>query len=248
MMDQPGVGGRTRTSPCKVVSSHHFKCTLAKPGASSTVDDEHKRTAAVTLPAFREWRCEAAIIGRLLAGYGEFEFQLALCVGHAVRDVRQAIRDIFTIRGAEDRIKLAKKMAREPMRLTGLKDQFAETLAAVRVCKGIRNDLAHCHWATLVGGHESDGLFFVNVEDAAREKSPKKIVYRWQHASLSRLQQMESYFDYTRDCLLHVEFAMAAHRGQPGSVALPVMPTKQKQPPKTVPASRASVARLPKDF
>ena len=83
------------------------------------------------------------------------------------------------------------------MRLTGLKDEFAGAIVAMRACKDIRNQFAHCTWASLTGGHKSDGLFFTNLEDAA--KQPGNIVYQWQHANVPRLKQMEGYFAYTRD-------------------------------------------------
>ena len=111
------------------------------------------------IPAFHDWPDEGATIGRLLAGYGELELELALCVGHAIglrtEDMRRAFRSIFTTRNADDRIKLAKKMAQQPMRLTGLKDEFAEAIVAMRACKDIRNQFAHCIWASLTGGQKS---------------------------------------------------------------------------------------------
>jgi hypothetical protein len=38
------------------------------------------------MPAFHDWPAEAAIIARLLAGYGELEFQLAISAGTALTD------------------------------------------------------------------------------------------------------------------------------------------------------------------
>ena len=87
-------------------------------------------------PAFKDRPEEAAIIGRLLAFYGELEFLLALSVGRSIglgiANVRKGVRDFFTIRNADDRIDYAKQEARLPMRLTGLKGQFAEALTSIR--------------------------------------------------------------------------------------------------------------------
>jgi hypothetical protein len=200
---------------------------------------------AMLMPAFQEWPDEAAIVGRLLVDYGELEFELALSMGWAISDKRQGIRDFFSARGERRRIELADEKAGVWMRLTGVKDEFAETLAAMRACKDIRNGFAHCHWASLKHGLESDGLFFVNIEQAAG--SPGKFIFQWQHASLPRLQAMEAYYTYTHGCLLHVLAAISAQRGQPYLGVRP-MPTKKQPPPPTIPASSASAALLPADF
>ena len=201
------------------------------------------------IPAFHDWPDEGAIVGRLLAGYGNYENRS----GPVRRpfdeittdDMRRAVRSIFTERNADDRIKLAKKWARQPMQLTGL-EEFTEAIAAMGHCKGIRNAFAHCTWTSLRDGLKSDGLFFVNLEDAA--KLPGKIVYGWQHASLPRLRQMEQYFAYTRQCLIHLELAMRAQRGRPRVRFLRSMPTKLAPPPKMVAAPPVSIKLLPVDL
>jgi len=91
------------------------------------------------MPAFHEWPTESGIIARLLGGYGELEFELALCMGHSISDKRKGLRDFFAARGETTRINLAKKEAGEWMRLTGISDQFAQALEGIRACKDIRN-------------------------------------------------------------------------------------------------------------
>src|SRR5262245_59269516 len=44
---------------------------------------QSRRCAMPLMPAFRRRKTSAAIVGRLLAGYGELEFLLAFCVGAA---------------------------------------------------------------------------------------------------------------------------------------------------------------------
>jgi len=59
------------------------------------------------MPAFVRYPEEAAIIGRLLAGYGELEFDLCLCVGHARGDMDMAFKAMFRPRGETQRIDIA---------------------------------------------------------------------------------------------------------------------------------------------
>ena len=175
---------------------------------------------------------------------------MALSMGFAIRDKRQALRNFFLTRGEKARIDLVKDREKEDqsMRLTGVKAEFAETLAAVRACRKIRNDFAHCHWTTLKNGLETDGLFFVNIEQAAKSSPSGKLVFQWQHASLPRLQAMEAYYVYAHGCLSHVLAAISKQRGQPGYYGDKGMPAKQLPPPRSVPAPAASAALLTADF
>lgn len=198
------------------------------------------------MPAFHEWPTEAGIIARLLGGYGELEFELALCTGHAISDKREGIRNFFAVRGETARIKFAQSEANLGMRLSNLKDQFTRALDAMRECKDIRNNLSHCHWASLKHDQPSDGLFYVNLERSAAA-STGPIVYQWQHASLNRLQEFETFYRYASDCLWHVQGRIAAARGQPQPLSF-VMPPRKKAPPKFVPAPPDSLALLSRHF
>jgi hypothetical protein len=124
-------------------------------------------------PPFHHWPGEAAIVGRLLVDYGELEIELALSMGYAISDKRKGMRDFFRTRGAEARIRLAEEQAnpeeRPWMRLTGVGDEFAEAVAALRVCKDIRNGFAHCHWVSEKYIPECPaGLYFVDVISTQR--------------------------------------------------------------------------------
>lgn len=204
------------------------------------------RATAVIMPAFHEWPAEAAIIARLLGGYGELEFELALCMGHSIRDMRKGIRDFFAARGEKARIDLAKTEASLAMRLTGIADEFGRALQAIRHCKDIRNSLSHCHWASLKHGQPSDGLFYLNLEQSATASSGP-IVYEWRQATLAWLQDCEAYYRYTTDCLWHLQGRIATQRGQPMPLSF-IMPKRRKPPAKFVEAPAASRAVLPKEF
>ena len=53
------------------------------------------------LPAFLRYPDEAAILGRLVAGYGELEYELGECLAVTTVDSDAARRDLFLVRGAK---------------------------------------------------------------------------------------------------------------------------------------------------
>src|ERR1700738_2356229 len=64
--------------------------------------------SSIIMPAFHVYHQEAAIIGRLLAGYGELEFLLCRCVAATLGgDLSKATRILFRSRGEEHRISAA---------------------------------------------------------------------------------------------------------------------------------------------
>lgn len=57
--------------------------------------------------AFRVFPNDGAILGRLLTGYTDIEYQLCLCAGIGSGDVEKAITDVFSKRGETRRVRLA---------------------------------------------------------------------------------------------------------------------------------------------
>jgi hypothetical protein len=119
---------------------------------------------ATVMPFFNEFPNEAAIVGRLLTGYGELELELAQCVGAATGDVDAAIRALFVQRWAEARIRTAGKLAEKLYDAAGLGDDYRSTVDDMDCCRLVRNQYAHCHWYP----RREDGLGFVNLEDIAK--------------------------------------------------------------------------------
>jgi hypothetical protein len=66
------------------------------------------------MPAFHRHAQEAAIIGRLLMGYGELEFMLSGCLGRVLEDMERAQRTLFVIRGETNRLRIAEELTRYP--------------------------------------------------------------------------------------------------------------------------------------
>lgn len=90
------------------------------------------------MPAFRRRPTSAAVVGRLLAGYGELELLLAFCVGtadasrmkpkpgqqigeHRINHEYKAIKDMFRQRGETDRFNSAKKRMNEAFIAAGMR-------------------------------------------------------------------------------------------------------------------------------
>src|SRR5262249_7168200 len=52
----------------------------------------------MVMPAFQKFRGEAAIIGRLLAGYAELEIDLLNCVSEVTQDFDATLKAMFRVR------------------------------------------------------------------------------------------------------------------------------------------------------
>ena len=117
----------------------------------------------IILPAFDRYPQEAAIIGRLLAGYGELEFELYHCVAGITGDFDTVFKVMFRPRGETQRIDIADSMGRTRFRDVDLGDRFSEAVSDMRYCRKIRNQYAHCTWH-----NDYSGRFgFVQLEEIA---------------------------------------------------------------------------------
>src|SRR5262249_33912445 len=112
---------------------------------------QSRRCAMPLMPAFRRRKTSAAIVGRLLAGYGELEFLLAFCVGaahaaaiapsarpharaHRWHHNEHAIKDMFRQRAESKRFNRAKKRMNKEFAGAGLKSDYIETMGAMNPC------------------------------------------------------------------------------------------------------------------
>lgn len=192
------------------------------------------------MPAFRRRKKSAAVVGRLLAGYGELEFLLAFCVGtadassmkpkpgqqigeHRIHHEYLAIKDMFRERGESKRFEMAKKRMNKTFANAGMKADYSDTMGAMSQCLKIRNLFSHCHWAQ----SKKRGLFFINLEDAAKAPGALKLD-AFRHASPKTLDRIEEYFWYTFECLDYLAHALAIKSNVMRGPA-PLRP-KRKQP------------------
>jgi hypothetical protein len=175
------------------------------------------------LPVFPRYPKEAEIIGRLLAGYGELEFELCLCLGAALGDEDTAIRVMFRARGEEARIQIADALARPKFEAAGVGPVYWEAIADMGYCRQIRNQYAHCHWT-----ETSNGLGFLSLEPVARKTTPIKLYAVCADAPL--LEEQEAYFKYVQRCFWHLGEEYKKWAGRSASLGFP-LPKKLVRPP-----------------
>jgi len=93
----------------------------------------------MVMPAFHRFPNEAAIIGRLLAGYAELEIDLLHCVAVAREDFDATLKAMFRIRGETSRINVGDALGRQVYDKLGLGADFQMAVSAMRYCLKIRN-------------------------------------------------------------------------------------------------------------
>jgi len=188
------------------------------------------------MPAFLRRKKEAAVVGRLIVGYAELEFLLAMCAGvalatchkpnpkhtmpqHRIRYERIGIKRFFKIRGVQNRIDYAKKQMHKVYFKMKMRADYIEIMGAMAACLEYRNLFAHCHWE---GHSKKPGLFFIDLEAAGR--APGKLALnKFRHADGKTLAQIEDYFWYTFQCLeyLETEFSVRAGLMRPSALSRP---------------------------
>jgi hypothetical protein len=179
------------------------------------------------LPPFDRFPEEGSIIGRLVTGYGELEYELALCVSWIIEDRDTAFKVVYRAGGEMQRILMGDALGRRRLEAGKFRTLFEQAIAAMHVCRKIRNQYAHCNW-----GYDDDGLWFVNPQDAANEHDDFLAAEMEEcHADLILLQEQEQYFCHVVDCFHFLTYAVRAKRKE--------IPTSQHQrAPKSVPAPK----------
>jgi hypothetical protein len=182
------------------------------------------------LTSFLDFPADGAVIGRLIAGYGELEFGLCQMVGAVLKDDDQAIRVLFRTRGEEQRIEIADALVRGAFLTAGLEDFYAETLGAVRHCKDIRNQYAHSHWHT--GQVEMpDGiqkcLWFAALDESAKTRFGT-LNLQFVPILSETLRAQEEWFWYTNRLQDHV---VACFQAAQSSTPRPKAPPRADRPP-----------------
>ena len=78
------------------------------------------------MPASQTYRQDREIIGRLLIGYGEMQFDLCKCIAMGLNDLDMAFKTMFSVRGETSRIDLAEAMGQKVYASLGLAGSFHE--------------------------------------------------------------------------------------------------------------------------
>ena len=158
----------------------------------------------------------------------EFCNCLAAVLGNGKHDYQTAIRTLFRLRGEDSRILIGDGLMRIRYIDIGLENAYKEMLGAIRYCKSVRNQYAHCHWL-----HEpSKGLFFTTIDKAAQTVTGS-LNFKFNHIGSPVLELQEEYFCYAEAWLLYLQWDYLRRiRGDKFSIPSFEAPKIIPQPPR----------------
>lgn len=177
------------------------------------------------MPAFDRFAEEGKIIGRLVTGYGELEFDLATCVSEVIADFDTAFKVIYRAGSEALRINVGDAMARHKVPTQKLRTKFEQAVAGMNACRKIRNQYAHCSF----GDEHQVGLWFVNPEEVAEQNvvfSLGQLEQRFVNVAL--LRDQEAHFTWVSDCFNFISHEMRVRSG--ASKTNPFAPAPRSRP------------------
>ena len=163
-------------------------------------------------PGLDEFPEEAAVIGRLLTGYGELEYALCVLLGDTLNDVEVAVKVMFRNGGEEGRIQIADALMRYKFEQTPIADAYKQTISDMQHCRKIRNQFAH---SLFEGTTQQGTLSFVDLEESARAPGMTRI--EAVPIALPLLEAQEEYFGYVQDRLLYLSAEFQLQEGRTSS-------------------------------
>jgi hypothetical protein len=183
--------------------------------------------AITIMPAFARWSKEGEIIGRLVVGYGEIEFDLALCVRQMLDDMDVAMKVLFRTRGETQRIDIADALVRSKLAPGKFRTLYEETISHVRHCLRIRNQFAHCHWID-----RPNGLHFCDLEEIAKEHAEILDFGGLTHLPIDvpTLQQHEAFFCGVQASVHYLNMETQKQAGRISTHTVPSPPKLVKPP------------------
>jgi hypothetical protein len=185
------------------------------------------------LRSFDRFRDEAALVGKMLAGYADLEIDLMHCVNSVRHNTDEVLRAMFGERGEARRINLARDLGRQLFEAIHLQAEFALVIAGMHYCRLIRNQYAHCVW----WDDNTPRLAFAAVEDIATQDVaiPAQLGdLAPDHVTVEALENQLAYFNYTDDLMIWlIQQSLRAQGRQfhPGVVR----PPARQQPPLRIP-------------
>ena len=177
------------------------------------------------LAPFLTFRDEAAVIGRLLAGYTSLEVGLMHCVQVVRDDFDAVLKAMFRPRGETNHIDIADALGRHFYHDLDLGTEFEMGVGAVRHCLKIRNQYAHCVWYD----DKSGKLAFVDLEEIVKTNArlPDLTSLTVFHADVPLLTEQERYFVFADEMLAWTNYEGRLRNGKIRS-----NPLQKPQPPK----------------
>jgi hypothetical protein len=178
-------------------------------------------------PSLLRFPEEAAIIGRMVVGFGELEILACKVADSATANSTVVLRALYNLKSTSARLDFARTISAPIFEAHELASPFAVTFDALEACRTIRNQYAHCQWAD-DQAHPDAGLFFADFQKAADQST---WIIDWKHVDVSLLNRQESFFGSTREALLFLEASMRCinektpqNHGIPEPLALPPQP------------------------
>jgi len=175
---------------------------------------------------FDDFPREADLIGVILIGFAELEFELAALVGYTFNSEDKGVRILFRLRSESQRLDVADAILRPKCAELKLEGAYSTTLGAYRWCKAVRNQYAHSHWIA----NPQRELCFFDLEEAA--KSPEgPVLCQLKPVDADLLERQVEYFRHTARCLTYLsdEYRLRAKQISNHKSA---MPKAMKQPKK----------------
>lgn len=171
------------------------------------------------LHAFDRFPDEAALIGKILAGYADLELSLLHCVHNVRDDFDGVMKAMYRARGEANRIRIADGLGRSKYDALGMIAEYEAAIAAMKHCTSIRNQYAHCAWHDDNTGQ----LAFVNIEELAQENAVVADLtgLTMRHVNVELLTRQLAYFRYTENLLVWANFEGRTRAGKPS------IPTRQ---------------------
>lgn len=149
--------------------------------------------------ALRKFPEHATIIGDLLLGYGQIEIYMVGAVELATSlSMDDSVRLLYRLRSAQSRLDIADAMIRPFFIRIDLKGLYGNWLGAMRRCKLIRNQYAHCDWDA-----RPDEPWIADLEATAT--SPEGTAFIQYHPiKLDLLKEQRAYFNYAEDLIYYL--------------------------------------------
>jgi hypothetical protein len=141
---------------------------------------------------------EAAIIGRMIIAYADFQSKYIRFVTVATGgDTDSAVRLLFKTRSETARLETFDKLVRPIALSMGIEALHENSFKKMVVCKNLRNQYAHCQWDT-----DDTVLSWISFEEAAQTDSGP-IIMEKHHVPLKLLQKQEAFFVNTEHTFVH---------------------------------------------
>ncbi len=173
------------------------------------------------------------LVGLMIMAYGEFEFEVAGIMSYAIDGGPDtAARIFFRVNGEAARLDVADAILRPFFDKLTLGGRWGNALGALRFCKNVRNQYAHCQWHP-----DAHNLYFFNLDRDGRDSLEGELIVNPYPTNLELLQKQYEYFEHTLDWLYYLSCECRGHKGEesarppvPKSIPQPQLHIRPKKP------------------